>query len=111
MRSTDIVTTLAGIEVGIRALFRQRNSEESVNVQQRRLWGRLRRKGGKAHAMLCHHTLEAYLHAYLVSRRHRPRERAEGATLSHDRAQHRAAEYHALAGVAPVTQDRRTPLG
>ena len=34
-------------------------------VQQRRLWVRLREKGGKAHAMPCHHTLEAYLHAYL----------------------------------------------
>lgn len=36
-----------------------------VYVQQRRLWIRLREKGGKAHAMPCHHTLEAYLHAYL----------------------------------------------
>lgn len=27
--------------------------------------GRLREKGGKAHAMPCHHNLEAYLHAYL----------------------------------------------
>ncbi|EKS71830.1 integrase/recombinase XerD [Burkholderia sp. SJ98] len=34
-------------------------------MQQRRLWVRLREKGGKAHAMPCHHTLEAYLHAYL----------------------------------------------
>src|ERR1700756_1164423 len=38
---------------------------EDVYVQQRRLWVRLREKGGKAHAMPCHHTLEAYLHAYL----------------------------------------------
>ncbi|WP_250532727.1 tyrosine-type recombinase/integrase [Caballeronia sp. AZ10_KS36] len=38
---------------------------EDVYVQQRRLWVRLREKGGKAHAMACHHTLEAYLHAYL----------------------------------------------
>ncbi|MFM0481043.1 tyrosine-type recombinase/integrase [Paraburkholderia strydomiana] len=37
---------------------------EDVYVQQRRLWVRLREKG-KAHAMPCHHTLEAYLHAYL----------------------------------------------
>jgi site-specific recombinase XerD len=36
-----------------------------VYVQQRRLWIRLREKGGKAHAMPCHHTLEAALHAYL----------------------------------------------
>ncbi|SAL52677.1 tyrosine-type recombinase/integrase [Caballeronia concitans] len=38
---------------------------EDVYVQQRRLWVRLREKGGKAHAIPCHHTLEAYLHAYL----------------------------------------------
>lgn len=38
---------------------------EDVYVQQRRLWVRLREKGGKAHAMPCHHTLEAYLHEYL----------------------------------------------
>lgn len=36
-----------------------------VYVQNRRLWVRLREKGGKQHAMPCHHTLEAYLHAYL----------------------------------------------
>ncbi|NUY35900.1 tyrosine-type recombinase/integrase [Paraburkholderia sp. JPY303] len=38
---------------------------EDVYVQDRRLWVRLREKGGKAHAMPCHHALEAYLHAYL----------------------------------------------
>lgn len=38
---------------------------EDVYIQQRRLCVRLREKGGKAHAMPCHHTLEAYLHAYL----------------------------------------------
>jgi site-specific recombinase XerD len=38
---------------------------DDVYVQQRRLWVRLREKGGKRHAMPCHHTLEAYLHAYL----------------------------------------------
>jgi site-specific recombinase XerD len=38
---------------------------EDVYVQQRRLWVRLREKGGKAHTMPCHHTLEAYLHDYL----------------------------------------------
>jgi site-specific recombinase XerC len=38
---------------------------EDVYVQQRRLWGRLREKGAKAHAMPCHHALEAYLHVYL----------------------------------------------
>lgn len=39
---------------------------EDVYTQQRRLWVRLREKGGKQHAMPCHHSLEAYLHAYLV---------------------------------------------
>ena len=38
---------------------------DDVYVQQRRLWIRLREKGGKRHEMPCHHTLEAYLHAYL----------------------------------------------
>jgi site-specific recombinase XerD len=38
---------------------------EDVYTQNRRLWVRLREKGGKAHAMPCHHNLEAYLLAYL----------------------------------------------
>ncbi len=38
---------------------------EDVFVQNRRLWVRLREKGGKAHAMPCHHNLETYLSAYL----------------------------------------------
>jgi site-specific recombinase XerC len=38
---------------------------EDVYVQQRRLWVRLHEKRGKRHEMPCHHTLEAYLHAYL----------------------------------------------
>jgi site-specific recombinase XerC len=38
---------------------------EDVYMQHRRLWVRLREKGGKRHEMPCHHTLEAYLHAYL----------------------------------------------
>lgn len=38
---------------------------EDVYVQHRRLWVRLREKGGKRHEMPCHHTLEVYLHAYL----------------------------------------------
>jgi site-specific recombinase XerC len=35
-----------------------------VFVQSRRLWVRLREKGGKRHEMPCHHNLETYLHAY-----------------------------------------------
>ena len=38
---------------------------EDVFVQNRRLWVRLREKGGKRHEMPCHHTLEGYLYAYL----------------------------------------------
>jgi len=38
---------------------------EDVYVQDRRLWVRLREKGGKRHEMPCHHNLESYLHAYL----------------------------------------------
>ncbi len=38
---------------------------EDVFTQNRRLWVRLREKGGKAHAMPCHHSLEEYLVAYL----------------------------------------------
>jgi integrase len=38
---------------------------EDVFVQDRRLWVRLREKGGKRHEMPCHHNLESYLHAYL----------------------------------------------
>ena len=39
---------------------------EDVYTQNRRLWVRLREKGGKRHAMPCHHNLEEYLTAYLV---------------------------------------------
>jgi len=38
---------------------------EDVFTQNRRLWLRLQEKGGKAHAMPCHHTLDAYLAVYL----------------------------------------------
>ena len=38
---------------------------EDVFTQNRRLWVRLREKGGKAHAMPCHHSLEEYLTLYM----------------------------------------------
>jgi integrase/recombinase XerC len=38
---------------------------EDVFTQNRRLWVRLREKGGKAHAMPCHHNLETDLTAYI----------------------------------------------
>jgi hypothetical protein len=38
---------------------------EDVYMQNRRLWVRLREKGGKRHAMPCHHhNIEEYLTAY-----------------------------------------------
>jgi len=40
-------------------------SVEDVYTQHRRLWVRLREKGGKRHAMPCHHNLDEYLVAYL----------------------------------------------
>jgi site-specific recombinase XerD len=38
---------------------------EDIYTQNRRLWVRLREKGGKQHAMPCHHNLDEYLVAYL----------------------------------------------
>jgi len=38
---------------------------DDVFTQGRHLWVRLQEKGGKTHAMPCHHSLEEYLHAYL----------------------------------------------
>jgi len=38
---------------------------EDVYTQNRRLWVRLREKGGKRHEMPCHHNLEEYLTAYI----------------------------------------------
>jgi len=38
---------------------------DDAYVQNRRLWVRLHEKGGKRHEMPCHHSLEAYLHAYI----------------------------------------------
>ena len=38
---------------------------EDIYTQNRRLWVRLREKGGKQHSMPCHHKLEEYLVAYL----------------------------------------------
>jgi site-specific recombinase XerD len=38
---------------------------EDIFTQNRRLWVRLHEKGGKEHAMPCHHNLEAYLAAYI----------------------------------------------
>ena len=40
---------------------------EDVYAQNRRLWVRLHEKGGKQHAMPCHHNLETYLIEYLAA--------------------------------------------
>ena len=40
---------------------------DDVYSQNRRLWVRLHEKGGKQHAMPCHHNLELYLHEYIDS--------------------------------------------
>jgi site-specific recombinase XerC len=40
---------------------------EDVFTRNRRLRMRLHEKGGKQHAMPCHHNLESYLHAYIDS--------------------------------------------
>ena len=40
---------------------------EDVFTQNRRLWVRLREKGGKRHATPCHHNLEEYLIAYVTA--------------------------------------------
>ncbi len=38
---------------------------DDVHARNRRLWVRLHEKGGKQHAMPCHHNLETYLHEYI----------------------------------------------
>jgi site-specific recombinase XerD len=38
---------------------------EDIFTQRRRLWVRLREKGGKYHEMPCHHNLETYIAAYI----------------------------------------------
>ena len=43
---------------------------EDLFTQNRRLWVRLREKGGKPHTMPCHHHLETYLTAYIDGARH-----------------------------------------
>jgi integrase len=69
------ITTLAGLRdralVGLMVFSFARIGAalgmkvEDMFRQNRRLWVRLREKGGKAHAMPCHHNLETYLTAYI----------------------------------------------
>lgn len=63
LRDRAVIATMVYTFARIGAIAQIR--VEDVFVQQRRLWIRLKEKGGKAHAMPCHHNLEAYLTAYM----------------------------------------------
>ena len=82
---------------------------EDIFTQNRRLWVRLREKGGKAHAMPCHHSLEEYLHAYLDGTG--IAEDAKGAVVSDDTARNRPAEPYAAAASQRLCDDRPPGLG
>jgi hypothetical protein len=74
-------------------------SVEDVYTQNRRLWTRLREKGGKHHAMPCHHNLDEYPVAYL-----------DGAGLrddpkGHDRPRHWPAHPHRAAAGERLCDD------
>jgi integrase/recombinase XerC len=80
---------------------------EDVFTQNRRLWVRLREKGGKRHAMPCHHNLEEYLTAYLDGAEVAGSKRA---AVPHDRARHRPALAHG-AHASQCLHDDRPPRG
>jgi integrase len=65
---------------------------EDVYTQNRRLWARLREKGGKRHAMPCHHNLEEYLTS--LYRWRVPARRSQGAAVPYDRPRHRQVDPH-----------------
>ena len=50
----------AAAELGSRGGKARAEKLTPANTQNRRLWVRLREKGGKRHAMPCHHNLEEY---------------------------------------------------
>ena len=73
---------------------------EDVYTQNRRLWVRLHEKGGKRHAMPCHHNLEAYLHAYI-----------DGAGLGASRRRFCSRPTAARPANSPATPcPKRTPM-
>jgi|GEM_PF-2747633 len=77
-----------------------RMAVEDVYTQNRRLWVRLREKGGKRHAMPCHHNLEEYLTAYL-----------DGSGLRHDPKGRCSAQSAAAPVGSPARCCRRqTPM-
>ena len=69
---------------------------EDVYTQNRRLWVRLREKGGKRHEMPCHHNLEEYLVAYIDDTG--LRDNPKGHFVPHHRARHRSLT------TSPLTQ-------
>lgn len=65
---------------------------EDIYSERRRLWVRLREKGGKRHEMPCHYNLETYLTAYLD--KDGDRRRSQGSPLPHHRARHSRADAY-----------------
>ena len=64
LRDRALIALLVYTFVRVGAAVKMR--VEDVYPQGRRLWVRLDEKGGKRHDMPCHHTLEAWLGAYLA---------------------------------------------
>jgi integrase len=79
---------------------------EDVYTQNCRLWVRLREKGGKRHAMPCHHNLEEYLTAYLDGAG--LRDDPKGPFVPHDWARHRQAHAHGAAAGERLCDDPST---
>jgi len=65
LRDRALIALMVFSFARIGAALAMRVEDVYVYVQNKRLWVRLREKGGKRHEMPCHHALEAYLHAYL----------------------------------------------
>jgi integrase len=82
---------------------------EDVFTQNRRLWARLREKGGKRHAMPCHHNLEEYLSAYLDGAGFT--RGSKRASIPHDRARHPQAHAHGAAAGECLCDDPLTGRG
>jgi hypothetical protein len=72
------------------------------------MWVRLREEGGKQHEMHGHHTLEAYLDAYIEGTG--TGADSKGATVSYHSARYRAAQYH-LPAPSECVRDGDAPAG
>jgi integrase len=77
---------------------------EDVYTQNRRLWVRLREKGGKRHAMPLSSQPGGIPHR--LSGRRRPARRSQGAAVPHDRARHRQAHAHGAPASERLCDDR-----